>query len=349
MRSCGGSSMRRRCPNCSGARPPRRCSKPRPPTARVVFVELAGGDVRVVASAGCDADAARDASRAPAPHGQRLRPRHASSSSRSAATATARASRCVASPRPIGHPVDAAAADDRRRRAAGLRAVRRARPIRPAPVGPRSSARSSRCCPGSCRASAAMTRVVEQIQRLQGNDLTVLITGESGTGKELVARAIHVGSHRSAAMFLPYNCTTTGRELADSQLFGHRRGSFTGAVSDQPGLVRIGRRRHAVPRRDRRPAARRAAEAAAVPRAGRDHADRRDAAAARGRPRARRDQRRPRTARGRRQVPRGPVLPPERDPHPRAAAARAARRDPAPQHLLPARGVRAARASPTCS
>jgi DNA-binding NtrC family response regulator len=83
-----------------------------------------------------------------------------------------------------------------------------------------------------------MTRVVEQIQRLQGNELTVLITGESGTGKELIARAIHVGSHRSAAMFLPYNCTTTGRDLADSQLFGHRRGAFTGAVSDQPGLVR---------------------------------------------------------------------------------------------------------------
>jgi DNA-binding NtrC family response regulator len=83
-----------------------------------------------------------------------------------------------------------------------------------------------------------MARVVEQIQRLQENDLTVLITGESGTGKELVARAVHVGSHRSAAMFLPYNCTTTGRDLADSQLFGHRRGSFTGAVSDQPGLVR---------------------------------------------------------------------------------------------------------------
>jgi DNA-binding NtrC family response regulator len=83
-----------------------------------------------------------------------------------------------------------------------------------------------------------MARVVEQIQRLQGNDLTVLITGESGTGKELVARAVHVGSHRSAAMFLPYNCTTTGRDLADSQLFGHRRGAFTGAVSDQPGLIR---------------------------------------------------------------------------------------------------------------
>src|SRR4029078_9678655 len=76
------------------------------------------------------------------------------------------------------------------------------------------------------------------IQRLQGNELNVLITGESGTGKELIARAIHVGSHPSAAVFLPYNCTTTGRDLADSQLFGHRRGSFTGAVTDQPGLVR---------------------------------------------------------------------------------------------------------------
>jgi DNA-binding NtrC family response regulator len=92
--------------------------------------------------------------------------------------------------------------------------------------------------PGFVCASGAMNRVVDQVQRLQGNDLTVLITGESGTGKELIARAIHVGSPRSAAMFLPYNCTTTTRELADSQLFGHRRGSFTGAVSDQPGLVR---------------------------------------------------------------------------------------------------------------
>ena len=91
--------------------------------------------------------------------------------------------------------------------------------------------------PGFVCASAAMAKVAEQIQRLQGHDLTVLITGESGTGKDLVARAIHVGSPRSAAMFLPYNCTTTTRELADSQLFGHRRGSFTGAVTDQQGLI----------------------------------------------------------------------------------------------------------------
>ena len=92
--------------------------------------------------------------------------------------------------------------------------------------------------PGFVCASAAMQRVADQIQRLQGNDLTVLVTGESGTGKDLVARAIHAGSLRRNAMFLPYNCTSATRELADSQLFGHRRGSFTGAVADQPGVLR---------------------------------------------------------------------------------------------------------------
>ena len=92
--------------------------------------------------------------------------------------------------------------------------------------------------PGFVCSSAAMQRVADLIQRLQGSDLTVLVTGESGTGKDLVARAIHAGSPRGGAMFLPYNCTSATRELADSQLFGHRRGSFTGAISDQPGVIR---------------------------------------------------------------------------------------------------------------
>ena len=92
--------------------------------------------------------------------------------------------------------------------------------------------------PGFLCAGGAMARVVDQIKRLQTTPLTVLVTGESGTGKELVARAIHAGSPRANGTFLPYNCTTTTRELADSQLFGHRRGSFTGAMTDQPGLVR---------------------------------------------------------------------------------------------------------------
>ena len=102
--------------------------------------------------------------------------------------------------------------------------------------------------PGFLSASAAMTRVVEQIQRLQGNDLTVLITGESGTGKELVARAIQMGSHRSAATFLPYNCTTTGRDLADSQLFGHRRGQFHRRRIGSTRPDQDGGRGHTVPR-----------------------------------------------------------------------------------------------------
>jgi hydrogenase-4 transcriptional activator len=92
--------------------------------------------------------------------------------------------------------------------------------------------------PGFLCTGATMGRLVDQIKRLQDNQLTVLITGESGTGKELVARAIHSGSPRADARYLPYNCTTTTRDLADSQLFGHRRGSFTGAVTDQPGLIR---------------------------------------------------------------------------------------------------------------
>ena len=202
----------------------------------VVFVNLPGGDVRVVAAAGADADAARALARTAAnghsygrgtmiveqlgrdPEGPRFG--------------------LVAAPRPLGHPV--------LRRLRMIATVARQGfalcAARDRPAGASAVAALDRSLepllPGFLTASAAMTRLVEQIQRLQGNDLTVLITGESGTGKELVSRAIHVGSHRSAAMFLPYNCTTTGRDLADSQLFGHRRGSFTGAVSDQPGLVR---------------------------------------------------------------------------------------------------------------
>jgi DNA-binding NtrC family response regulator/tetratricopeptide (TPR) repeat protein len=203
--------------------------------ASVVFVELAGGDVRVVASAGCDADAARTLARAAA-HGNQYTRGVAIVESLGRDPDGPRVG-LVVSPRPVGHPV--------MRRLRMIAAVARqgfalcsARDRSASPVGLSLDRSLEPLLPGFLAASAAMTRVMEQIQRLQGSDLTVLITGESGTGKELVARAIHIGSHRSAATFLPYNCTTTGRDLADSQLFGHRRGSFTGAISDQPGLVR---------------------------------------------------------------------------------------------------------------
>ena len=110
---------------------------------------------------------------------------------------------------------------------------------RPAQVPEQANERSLEpLLPGFICASAAMNRLADQIQRFKDHDLTVLITGESGTGKDLIARAIHAGSPRNEAMFLPYNCTTTTRDLADSQLFGHRRGSFTGAITDSQGLIR---------------------------------------------------------------------------------------------------------------
>jgi DNA-binding NtrC family response regulator/tetratricopeptide (TPR) repeat protein len=200
-----------------------------------IYVVRPGGDVRIVAAAGCEDEAARALART-ASAGQ---PYTRGSLVVEPLGRDGEGPRfgLVASPRPIGHPI--------MRRLRMIAAVARqgfalcAARDRPVAVAGLAIDRSLEpLLPGFLSASAAMTRVVEQIQRLQGNDLPVLITGESGTGKELVARAIHVGSHRSAATFLPYNCTTTGRDLADSQLFGHRRGSFTGAVSDQPGLVR---------------------------------------------------------------------------------------------------------------
>ena len=66
----------------------------------------------------------------------------------------------------------------------------------------------------------------------------MLVTGESGTGKELVARAIHAISTRRSKVFVPFNCTAVPKELSEGYLFGYRRGSFTGAVTDSQGVIR---------------------------------------------------------------------------------------------------------------
>jgi DNA-binding NtrC family response regulator/tetratricopeptide (TPR) repeat protein len=92
--------------------------------------------------------------------------------------------------------------------------------------------------PGFIHSSPAMTSLVEEIHKIRSSDVTVLITGESGTGKELVARAIHSLSSRRAKVFVPFNCTAVPKELSDAYLFGYRKGSFTGAVSDSPGVIR---------------------------------------------------------------------------------------------------------------
>jgi PAS domain S-box-containing protein len=84
--------------------------------------------------------------------------------------------------------------------------------------------------------SNAMQRVYQQIRDVARVDATVLIEGETGTGKELVARAIHSSSHRKDKPFIAVNCAGLTDSLLGSQLFGHKRGSFTGAVEDHQGL-----------------------------------------------------------------------------------------------------------------
>jgi len=86
--------------------------------------------------------------------------------------------------------------------------------------------------------SAAMERVRETIAKLARSQAPVLISGESGTGKELVARMIHEQGPRAQAPFVPVNCGAIPLELMESELFGHRRGSFTGAVSNKAGLFK---------------------------------------------------------------------------------------------------------------
>jgi two-component system response regulator PilR (NtrC family) len=90
--------------------------------------------------------------------------------------------------------------------------------------------------------SPAMREVMMLVKRVAPVPSTVLVTGESGVGKEVVARAIHHFSDRREAIFLPVNCGAIPEQLLESQLFGHLRGSFTGAVSNQEGLFQRARR-----------------------------------------------------------------------------------------------------------
>jgi two-component system response regulator HydG len=84
--------------------------------------------------------------------------------------------------------------------------------------------------------SQAIREVLGRIVRIAPTDATVLIQGESGTGKELVAKAIHANSKRSGRPYVPVNCAAISETLLESELFGHARGSFTGAVSARKGL-----------------------------------------------------------------------------------------------------------------
>lgn len=87
--------------------------------------------------------------------------------------------------------------------------------------------------------STAMQKVLSTVRRVAATDSTVIIQGESGTGKELIARALHYNSMRSKGAFITVNCGAFTETLLESELFGHVRGAFTGAVSDKKGLFEI--------------------------------------------------------------------------------------------------------------
>ena len=114
--------------------------------------------------------------------------------------------------------------------------VSAARPIQKLSVGQEEPGLKT-ILPGMIFASRAMSEVARTVDRIKDSNSTVLIAGESGTGKELVAHAIHRLSKRSEKDFIPFNCSAAPPDLIESMLFGHRKGSFTGALRDNEGLI----------------------------------------------------------------------------------------------------------------
>jgi DNA-binding NtrC family response regulator len=110
------------------------------------------------------------------------------------------------------------------------------RALQKTPAAPPQTAVRENMPPALLGRTPAMTGIYKQIAHAASADAPVLIIGESGTGKELVARAIHQHSNRSARPFVPINCGALTETLLESELFGHVKGSFTGAVADAKGV-----------------------------------------------------------------------------------------------------------------
>jgi two-component system response regulator HydG len=87
--------------------------------------------------------------------------------------------------------------------------------------------------------SPAMTRVFELVKKAARSEANILVVGESGTGKELIARAVHANSPRASQAFVPVDCASLPEQLLESELFGHEKGAFTGAIKTKPGLMEM--------------------------------------------------------------------------------------------------------------
>src|ERR1700734_2395801 len=87
--------------------------------------------------------------------------------------------------------------------------------------------------------SAALESVLEQVEQVAPTDSTVLIEGETGTGKELIAHAIHKASQRYGRAFIKLNCAAIPLDLLESELFGHEKGAFTGAIAQKIGRFEL--------------------------------------------------------------------------------------------------------------
>ena len=186
----------------------------------------------------------------------------------------------------------------------------------------------------------AFKETLLSLQRAAASEATVLLLGESGTGKELLSRALHQLSPRAKGPFVAINCAAIPEALLENELFGHEKGAFTGATGRKVGKAELAHRGHALPGRDRRPAAVPAGQDPAARAGAAVRARRRRADAERGRARGGGHQPRPPRGGGREGVPRGPVLPALRVPGRDPAAAPAPRRHPPAGGVVP-RALRA--------
>jgi two-component system repressor protein LuxO len=120
-----------------------------------------------------------------------------------------------------------------------LSAVANARAVAGVPVEEGPEATPAAGFQGFIGRSAAMDEIYRMVRSIGRSTATVFITGESGTGKEVCARAIHAVSARAAKPFVPLNCAAIPRDLLESEVFGHLKGAFTGALSDKPGAAAV--------------------------------------------------------------------------------------------------------------